>query len=154
MAHTAQSQQTFILTGQRPARSERSVLSFIANRSSFLIGELLLGKLSETVVVQGNAPHDRPGFLVGHLIGNRASLLCTKAPMRRIPETNFLQGITSVSGRDVQAIFCRRRHQHRFCGTTPSIADFWTNRGRRAAPLAATSGVPPILLPRCIDTST
>src|SRR5262249_42749372 len=29
--------------------------SFIASRSSFLIGELLLGKLSETVVVQGNA---------------------------------------------------------------------------------------------------
>jgi|SRR6516164_9586645 hypothetical protein len=28
-----------------------SVLSFIASRSSFLIGELLLGKLSETVVV-------------------------------------------------------------------------------------------------------
>src|SRR5262249_42694012 len=40
------------------ARSEKSVLSFIA---SFLIGELLLGNLSETVVVQGNAPHDRPG---------------------------------------------------------------------------------------------
>ena len=31
--------------------SEQSVLSFIANRSSFLIGELHLGKLSETVVV-------------------------------------------------------------------------------------------------------
>ena len=37
-----------------------SVLSFVANRSSFLIGELLLSKLSEAVVVQGNAPHDRP----------------------------------------------------------------------------------------------
>ena len=50
------------------ATSEQSVLSFIANRSSFLIGELLLGKLSETVVVVGNAPHDRPGaprFLLG-----------------------------------------------------------------------------------------
>jgi hypothetical protein len=33
------------------ATSEQSVLCFIANRSSFLIGELLLGKLSETVVV-------------------------------------------------------------------------------------------------------
>jgi hypothetical protein len=76
----------------------QSVLSFIANRSSFLIGELLLGKLSETVVVQGNTPHDRPGFLMCHLIGNRASFLCTKAPMLRIPETNFLQGITSVIG--------------------------------------------------------
>ena len=68
---------------------QRSALSFIANRSSFLIGELLLGNLSETVVVVGNAPHDRPGLVVGHLIGNRASFLCTKAPMRRIPETNF-----------------------------------------------------------------
>src|SRR5215510_4311408 len=68
------------------ARSEQSLLSFVANRSSFLIGELLLGKLSETVVVQGNAPHDRPGLLVGHLIGNRASFLCTKAPMLRIPD--------------------------------------------------------------------
>jgi len=59
------------------------------------MGELLLGKLSETVVVQGNAPHNRPGFLVVHLIGNRASFLCTKAPMLRIPETNFLDGMGS-----------------------------------------------------------
>src|SRR5262249_40854548 len=80
--------------------SEQSVLSFIAGRSSFLIGELLLRQLSETVVVQGNAPHDRPGFLVCHLIGNRASFLCTEAPMVRIPETNFLHGITSISRRD------------------------------------------------------
>jgi hypothetical protein len=42
---------------------------------------------------------------VGHLIGNRASFLCTKAPMLRIPETNFLQGITPINGRNVQAIF-------------------------------------------------
>jgi len=48
--------------------------------------------------LEGNAPHDRPGFLVGHLIGNRASLLCTKAPMLKIPETNFLQGVTSING--------------------------------------------------------
>ena len=68
------------------ATSEQSVLSFIANRSSFLIGELLLGKFSETVVVVGNAPHDRPGGLMCHLIGNRASFLCTKAPMLRIPD--------------------------------------------------------------------
>ena len=61
----------------RPGRSEQSVLSFWSNRSSFLIGELFLGNLSET--------HDRPGFFVGHLIGNRASLLCTKAPMLRVP---------------------------------------------------------------------
>src|SRR5262249_40583600 len=97
----------------RPARSEQSVLSFSVNRSSFLIGELLLGKLSETLVVVGNAPHDRPGFLGGHLIGNRASFLCTKAPMPRVPKTNFLHGITSISGQGVQAIFRRRRHQPR-----------------------------------------
>src|SRR5262249_2569412 len=66
------------------ATSEQSVLSFIANRSSFLIGELLLGKLSETVVVQGNAPHNCPCGLVCHLIGNRAGFLCTEAPMLRI----------------------------------------------------------------------
>jgi hypothetical protein len=29
------------------------------------------------------------------MIGNRASFLCTKAPMLRIPETNFLHGITA-----------------------------------------------------------
>src|SRR5215472_6984291 len=74
------------------------VLASIASRSFFLIGELLLGNLSKTVVVVGNAPHDRPGFLMCHLIGNRASLLCTKAPMLRIPETNFLQGITPING--------------------------------------------------------
>src|SRR5262245_50921874 len=63
----------------------QGALSFWSNRSSFLIGELLLGKLSETVVVQGNAPHNRPCCLVSHLIGNHASFLCTKAPMIRIP---------------------------------------------------------------------
>ena len=78
-----------------PNRAKRhfwtdGILSLVANRSSFLIGELLLGKLSEAVVVQGNAPPDRPGFLVSHLIGNRASFLCAKAPMVRIP--NELSG--------------------------------------------------------------
>jgi hypothetical protein len=33
------------------------LLASIAVRSSFLIGELLLRKLGETVVVHGNAPH-------------------------------------------------------------------------------------------------
>jgi len=46
--------------------------------------ELHLGKLSETVIVHGNAPHNRPRFVVNHSIGNRASFLCTKAPMRRV----------------------------------------------------------------------
>jgi hypothetical protein len=32
------------------------------------------------------------------VIGNRAGFLYTKAPMLRIPETNFLQGITSIRG--------------------------------------------------------
>jgi hypothetical protein len=63
----------------------RPVLASIVNRSSFLVGVLLLGKLSKTVVVRGYAPHDRPRPFVSHLIGNRASLLCTKAPMLRIP---------------------------------------------------------------------
>jgi hypothetical protein len=72
-----------------------SVLSFSFSR---FLNELHLGKLSETVIVHGNAPHNRPRFLVRHLIGNRASFLCTKAPMPRVPETNFLQGITSISG--------------------------------------------------------
>ena len=68
---------------RKRARSEQSVLSFSSNR--FLIGELYLGKLSKTVVVHGNAPHDRPRFLVCHLVGNRASFLCTEAPMGRVP---------------------------------------------------------------------
>src|SRR5262245_32170753 len=63
----------------------QGALSFWSSNSSFLIGELLLGKLSETVVVVGNAPHDRPCFLVCHLIGNRACFLCTKAPIPRVP---------------------------------------------------------------------
>ena len=67
----------------------QSVLSFIASRSSFLIGELLLGNLSETVVVVGNAPHDRPSFLVGHLVGNRASFLCTKSAIVQGPRRTF-----------------------------------------------------------------
>jgi hypothetical protein len=58
----------------------------------FLSGELLLGKLGETVVVVGNAPQDRPAVLVRHLIGNRASFLCTKPPMPRVPKSNFLDG--------------------------------------------------------------
>jgi len=33
-----------------------------------------------------NAPHNRPRSLVNHLIANRASFLCTKAPMLSIPD--------------------------------------------------------------------
>src|SRR5262245_12730009 len=76
----------------------QGALSFwFANRSSLLIGELLLGNLSETVVVHGNAPHDRPCCLVGHLVGDRASFLCTKAPMRRIPNEVSGHQLTSTS---------------------------------------------------------
>src|SRR5262249_56693719 len=118
----------------RPGRSEQSVLSFIASCSFFLIGELLLGKLSETVVVVGNAPHDRPCSLVSHLIGNRASFLCTKAPMVRVPETNFLQGITSISGRHVSgdprplstSRTVYRPDQHGSYRVPPSRVHFWT----------------------------
>ena len=45
-------------------------LASIASRSFFLSGQLLLGNLSKTVVVVGNAPRDCPCFLVCHLIGN------------------------------------------------------------------------------------
>src|SRR5262245_58646416 len=62
------------------------MLASIAIRSPFLIGELLLGKFGKTVVVHGNAPHNRPRCLVGHLIGNRASFLGSEAPMLRIPD--------------------------------------------------------------------
>ena len=48
-------------------------LASIASRSFFLSGQLFLGNLSETVVVVGNTPHYCPGFLVSHVIGNRAS---------------------------------------------------------------------------------
>jgi len=82
--------------------------------------------------LEGNAPHDRPSFLVCHLIGNRASFLCTKAPMLRIPETNFLQGITSISGRDVSG--------HQTTAAASSMAStefqeciFWTNAALRSA---------------------
>jgi len=61
-----------------------SGLASVASHSSFLIGELLFRELSETVIVVGNAPHNRPGFLMGHLVGNRASFLCTKAPLCRV----------------------------------------------------------------------
>jgi hypothetical protein len=51
------------LDGAIHARSEQSVLSFSSDR--FLIGELLLGSLSETVVVVGNAPHAPNGLKYG-----------------------------------------------------------------------------------------
>src|SRR5262249_1265714 len=58
-----------------------SVLSFWFSR---FLNELNLGKLSQTVIVHVNAPHDRPRFLLSHLIGNPASFPRTKAPMRRV----------------------------------------------------------------------
>jgi hypothetical protein len=68
---------------------------------------------------------------VGHLIGNRASFLCTEAPMLRIPETNFLHGISSHQlGRDIQAIFLHgSRQQHRFY-RVPSSRVHFLDKGR------------------------
>ena len=58
-------------------------LPSVASRSSILSGKLDLGELSETVVVVGNAPHDRSGFLVGHLVGNRASFhQCARSQLK------------------------------------------------------------------------
>src|SRR5215472_8805295 len=65
----------------------------IASRSFFLIRELHLGKLSETVIVHGNAPHARPRFLVSHLIGNRASFLCTKPNPRKELASPYEHGL-------------------------------------------------------------
>jgi hypothetical protein len=67
----------------------RPVLASIVNGSSFLVGDLHLGKLGETVVVHGYAPHNGPRSFVSHLVGNRAGFLCTKAPMLRIPYELF-----------------------------------------------------------------
>jgi hypothetical protein len=84
----------------------QSALSFIASRSFFLSDQLLLGNLSETVIVVGNAPHDRPRFLVNHLIGNRARFLCTKAPMRRVPESGWhSQDLAATARRPEGSIF-------------------------------------------------
>src|SRR5260370_283232 len=62
----------------------RPVLASIVNGSSFLVGDLHLGKLGETVVVHGYAPHNGPRSFVSHLVGNRAGFPCTKAPMLAI----------------------------------------------------------------------
>jgi hypothetical protein len=43
------------------AAGQRALLASIV--PLVLIGELHLSKLGETVVVHGNAPHDRPSFL-------------------------------------------------------------------------------------------
>jgi hypothetical protein len=73
---------------------------------------LLLGKLSETVVVVGNAPHDRPGFLMCHLVGNCASFLGSKAPMLRVPR-NFLDGIaTSLAAEKFTFLEAVANHYH------------------------------------------
>ena len=67
-------------------------MASIVNRSSFLIGDLLFGKLGETVVVHGNAPFNGPRSFV---VGNRAGFLCTKAPMLRVPD-KLLDGIPNT----------------------------------------------------------
>jgi hypothetical protein len=69
------------------AESWKTAISMLASKSNAVppSKELHLGKLSETVIVRSYALHNRPLFLVSHLIGNRASFLCTKAPMLRGP---------------------------------------------------------------------
>src|SRR5262249_33116370 len=80
-----------------------SVLSFSFSRS---LNELLLGNLSETVVVVGNAPHDRPRILVCHQVGNCASFLCTKAPMLRIPNERFREHLRTSNSSLAAASQC------------------------------------------------
>src|SRR5262245_27107133 len=80
-----------------PIRLHHSRRASIVSRSSILSGKLDLGKLGEAVVVVGNAPHDRPGLLEGHLVGNRASFLCTKAPMLRANELSAWHTPSAVS---------------------------------------------------------
>jgi hypothetical protein len=90
------------------------VLASIVNRSSFLIEDLLLSNLGETVVIHGYAPHDGPRPLVSHLVGNRASFLCTKAPMLRVPDK--LSGWHSITSRlfrrSSSAVATKREGQH------------------------------------------
>jgi len=69
-------------------------LASIASRSFFLSGQLLLGNLSKTVVVVGNAPRDCPCFLVCHLIGNVRVSSARKRQSSGFP-ANFLHRITS-----------------------------------------------------------
>ena len=52
------------------------------NRSSFLVGDLLLGKLGETVVVHGNAPFNGPRSFV---VGNRAGFLGARLLTIQLP---------------------------------------------------------------------
>src|SRR5262249_6226372 len=91
----------------------QGALSFSSDR--FLIGELRLGKLSETIVVHGNASHNRPRFLVSHLIGNRPSFLCTKAPMLRIPDE--LSGWHSQDLLKAKPFLGRHRSMHDWART-------------------------------------
>jgi hypothetical protein len=67
--------------------------------------------------------------------------------MLRIPETNFLQGITSISGRDIQAIL-RRRHQPTTAAATGIILTATVQSAffgqRPQLPLGACSSAPNI----------
>src|SRR6266487_1013273 len=87
---------------------------------NFVIPPDVFGQtLSETVVVHGNVPHDRPRSLVSHLIGNRASFLCTKAPMLRVPDklsrwhSQDLLGGPSLAAHRINGERCR---SDCFCG--------------------------------------
>src|SRR6516165_3827120 len=78
-----------------------------------LSGQLLLGKLSETVVVVSNAPHNRPCGLVCHLIGNRASFLCTSQKRTFCKASHQLMGEMFRRSSSAVATSRASRHQHR-----------------------------------------
>ena len=86
----------------------RPVLASIINRSSFLIGELLLGKLGETVVVHGNAPHDRSRSLVSRLIGNRELPLHESANAQGPRQTFWIAFSKQQNGSCLRCIAKRR----------------------------------------------
>jgi hypothetical protein len=50
---------------------------------------LHLGKLSETVIVHGNAPHNRPRFLVSHLISKPCELPLHESANAQGPRQSF-----------------------------------------------------------------
>jgi hypothetical protein len=68
----------------------------LTTRTSFLSGKLLLGKLSEAVVVVRNAPHDSPCCLMCHLVCYGSGHFCTEAPMLRMLPDDFLDGIAKT----------------------------------------------------------
>ena len=82
------------------------VLASVASPSFFLIGELLLGNLSETVVVQGNPAHNKSVLPRGSSDRQPCEFPLHESANAQGPrnELSASHHITSISGRDVQAI--------------------------------------------------